>query len=142
MGWLKNLFTKKDPAQKKTGHTQEEIDLARQNEPEGYVTVCQKLFYGKASGRPTAFSSQDPSMSDLDKMILPNIMAGSIMGIGGGGVVCNESCPGYTPIPVEPFSLPNGDVIRCQRYIPKEMLKDGWETLRDFTLNYDKQKQE
>jgi len=119
MGLLKSLFTKKES--KRTGYTQEEISLARQNEPENYVTICQKMFYGKVFGRGTTFSNRDPNMSDLDKMILPGIMAGSIV----GGIPCDESCPGYTAIPVEPFSLPNGDVVSCQRFIPREMLKDG-----------------
>jgi hypothetical protein len=126
----------RDPVKKKTGHTQEEIDAARGSEPEDYITTCQKLFYGKVTGRPMALSNQDPNMSELDQMILPNIMAGSMMGIVGGGIVCDETCPGFTPIPVEPFALPGGDVVRCQRYIPKEMLAKGWEELREYALNY------
>lgn len=144
MGLLKSLFAKKEP--ERTGYTREEIELARQSEPEGYVTLCQKLLYGKMNGRPTTFSNRDPDMSDLDRMVLPNIMAGSVMGMFDGGVVCGESCPGYTPIPVEDFPLVSRgkDVVRCQRYIPKPLLDKfgGWEGLRNYALGLDQERQE
>jgi len=103
-------------------------------EDDKYVTLCQKMFYQKAKviRSPLKFSDDDPSISDLDRKILPTIMAGSIL----GSVSCDKNCPGYTPIPVEPFSLPNGEVVRCQRYIPKEMLRKGWDVLREYALNF------
>ena len=133
MKWLKNLLKPEE-----VGPTKEEIEVARQSEPAEYVTICQKLLIGKMTGRPTGFSNQDPNMSDLDKMILPSIMAGSMTGMFGGGLVCDESCPGYTPVPVEPFPLVTGsnDVVRCQRFVPNDLLDKfgGWEGLREYAL--------
>jgi hypothetical protein len=140
MGWLKSLFVKKES--ERTGYTGEEIELTRQSEPEGYVTVCQKMFLDKVYGRTSVFSNQDPNMNDLDRMVLPTIMAGSISIFGG--IPCNESCPGYIPIPVEHFPLvPGGiDVVRCQRYIPKPVLEKfgGWEGLRNYALSLGQEK--
>ncbi len=139
MKWLKNLF-KKEP--KKVGNTKEEIEVARQSEPVGYETICQKFLIGRMTGKSIGFSSQDPNMSVLDRMILPHIMTGTMMGMFGGGVVCDESCPGYTPLPVEDFPLiPDGpDVVRCQRFVPKDLLNrfGGWEGLREYAINLPK----
>lgn len=139
MNWFKNLFKKEPKQTKHSQPTREEVEIARQGESAEYITICQKLLLGKITGRPIGFSNQDPNMSALDKMILPNVMAGSIMGMFGGGVVCDESCPGYTPIPVEAFPLAPGanDVVRCQRFVPKNLLEKfgGWEGFRKFALN-------
>jgi len=140
MGQLKNLFEKKELGG--MGYTQKRIDLARQKEPENYLTLCQKLFYGKVYSEPVGFSNKDPSISDFDKMILPIVETGSLLGMFGGGIPCDENCLGYTPIPVEEFSI-DGDDIRCQRCVPKPVLDKfgGWEKLRNHVLNFNKEKQ-
>jgi len=139
--WPKTM-RRKDPIGERTGYTKEEIDMARENEPEGYTTACQRIFYSKLeNGSPIVLSTKDPDMSKLDLMVIPHVIIGSLiggtMGITEGGIACDESCPGFTPIPIEPFTLPNGDVVRCQRFIPGELLSKGWDTFRNYTVNFD-----
>ena len=137
MGLLKDIFTKRRT--RTTGYTEEEVESAKKDEPEDYITICQRFFFSKIGGRPVAFSNRDTDMSDLDRMIMPNIIAGAITGIAGSGVNCDESCPGYTPLPVEPFRMPGADIVRCQRYIPTYMLDKGWGALREKAVEFHKE---
>jgi hypothetical protein len=125
-----DLFTRKE----QKNLTPEKIDLAKQNESKDYVTICQKTFNNKIAGKGLTIFTGDPNLSDLDRMVLPTIMVGFF----SGQIPCNEVCPGYTPIPGDPIFFPNGDEVACQRYIPKEMLKDGWEAFREYVTNFKK----
>jgi hypothetical protein len=115
--------------------TKEEIEDARQSEPAEYITFCQRLLLLKTTGKHFGFSSRDTSA--FDKIIFPNVLVSITRMLGGKGIIiCNKNCPGYTPIPVEEFSLTSGLVVRCQRLVPKELLEKfgGWEGLRKSAL--------
>ncbi len=137
---IKNLFGSRDPIKKSTGYTRVEIDVAKESEkhlPE-YVPLCTRIFYGKANG--ILKLSSDDDMSELDRLIFPHVAVGMIGGATmGGSIVCDERCPGYTPIPAEDFAI-GRDYVNCKRFIPRGLVPndtiDEWEKLRQSALEF------
>ena len=116
-------------------HTQEEIDAARKSEEkiQGYIPLCGYIFLKTAMGEVATVSSENPNMGDLDKMVVIRIKAAQLAYGHTYFVHCNQDCPGYTPIPVDDFSI-GRDIVICKRIIPEPIVPNDtveeWEELR------------
>ncbi len=125
------------------GYTREEIDVARESEAQikRYIPICGYIYAATAMGREVSLSSENPNMSDLDKMVLIRIKAAQLAYGHSHFVHCDQNCPGYTPIPVEEFSIGSDRVI-CKRLIPEPMVPNDtveeWERLRQKAQNFNK----
>ena len=121
----------------KSEYISEEIELARSNEAKNkkYIPLCARIWY---EGGAYFTMENDPSLSDFDKMVaefnLPNLILGALP--------CGEECPGYTPLPVEPFPDPHhpkSRQVKCKRLFPYyhigEDTPQRWQEIRDFTVN-------
>jgi len=104
------------------------------DEDNKYIPLCARaIFYENA-----VFSGDDPSLSSLDKKVMPHFVAGSLFGV----LDCNPTCPGYNPIPVEEFPFMNMTRIKnynakCSRSYPppiKDYSVEEWKKLRADTL--------
>jgi len=107
-------------------------DHAEIKEGKDYIPLCSRLFLQHIFGGSLKIDSNDSSLSNIDRAVMPRIMASAIV---GQSIPCDEECPGYTPIPVEPFPQPGTpNIIRCQRFVPQKILdhvNHDWERLRE-----------
>ena len=134
VGLIRKIFGRERMMNPKEGNIEETLEITEGGD---YITLCSRFFLSKIKrDHRIMVSSEDPSLSETDKKVFYYILPGMII----GSIHCNENCPGYTPIPVEPFRMPGADTVRCQRYTPKYMLdKGGWEGLRSSAVEYHKQ---
>lgn len=106
------------------------ISQAKSQEGRGYVPLCARIFramYVERSGISIYSISFD--VSRWDEVILSFLLEYTLSDFQAN---CRKECPGFSVIPVEPFSLPFSVPIevKCQRMIPPEMLTEGWEELK------------
>ncbi|GEM_PF-6690032 len=128
MGLISKLFGKSN---------QEYLGKKVEFEKEDYIPLCTLYFFSQVSGKPFIVDSNNNYWSGLDKRVLPRIMVGAIL---GSGIPCDQTCPGYTPLPVDDFPV-DIHYVRCKRFIPKNMVphdtKEEWEVLREYALKGD-----
>ncbi|MBI4175667.1 MAG: hypothetical protein HY518_00545 [Candidatus Aenigmarchaeota archaeon] len=115
-------------------YTLEAIYAAATGEPRqrGYVPLCTRRFDRVTGGPPPG---DGIPLDGLDRSILPYAMEHALLGDQG----CGSQCPGFDPIPVEPFSVRSVEgrnyIVKCKRFVPRELVEGGtradWKALRD-----------